>query len=238
VRILKLPEKKVSKLLPHFAANGWLRRVRRGMYLLVPLESRTPAEWTENDWVIAAKIFDPCYIGGWSAALHWGFTDQLFNAVVVFSTNRVRYRETKIREVSFVIRTVKKERFFGLMTVWRKQNKIMVSDPSRTMVDLLSAPMLGGGIRHVADILSAYFSSEHRDDEKLMGYIEKFGNKAVYKRLGYLIDSLHIHADALYERCGKSKSRGFAYLDPDLPHKGEKNERWNLVLNATPDTSS
>ena len=231
--ILKLPRKNVMKLLPHFAANGWLRRVKRGLYLLVPLEARTPETWTENDWVIASKIFDPCYIGGWSAGLHFGLTDQLFNTTVVCTTKRVRHRKTKIGEFSFVVRTVGKERLFGLTTVWRGRAKMMVSDPSRTMVDILSAPSLGGGIRHTADILSAYFTSEHRDDAKLMEYIETFGNTAVRKRLGYLIETMGIDAKTLLERCRKERGRGVAYLDPDLPHAGKKNTRWNLVLNAT-----
>jgi len=244
VGILKLPEKKVMKLLPHFAANGWLRRVKRGLYLLVPLEAKSPGTWTENDWVIASKIFEPCYIAGWSAALHFGLTDQLFNTTVVCTTKRVRHRETKIGEFSFMVRTVGKERLFGLVAVWRGRAKMMVSDPSRTMVDILSAPSLGGGIRHVADILTAYFSSEHRDDAKLMEYIEIFGNTAVWKRLGYLIETMGLDAKMLLERCRKGKGRGTAYLDPDLPHQPwsastrKKNTRWNLVLNATIEPSS
>src|SRR3954466_12824345 len=63
LRILQLPESRVAHLLPYLAASGWLRRVRRGLYMLVPLEARSPADWSENDWVIAAKLFDPCYIG-------------------------------------------------------------------------------------------------------------------------------------------------------------------------------
>jgi predicted transcriptional regulator of viral defense system len=231
--ILKLPKKKVMKLLPYFAESGWLKRVKRGLYLLVPLEAKSPGTWTENDWVIAAKIFDPCYVAGWSAAGHFGFTDQLFNTTVVCTTKRVRHHETKIGEFSFVVRTVKKERLFGLIAVWRGRTKIMVSDPSRTIVDILSAPGLGGGIRHVADILVAYFCSEHRNDAKLMEYCETFGSTAVWKRLGYIIEALSIDADALVKRCECERGRGIAYLDPDLPHKGRKNKRWKIIQNAT-----
>jgi len=238
IHILKLPRKKVAKLLPYFAESGWLKRLKRGLYLPVPLEAKSPALWTEDDWVVAAKMFEPCYIGGWSAALHWGFTDQLFNSTVVYTTKRVRKCEMNIGAFDFVIRTVGKGRFFGLTPVWRGRTKMMVSDSSRTIVDILAAPALGGGIRHGSDILAAYFSSEHRNDAKLMEYVAIFGNKVVWKRLGYLLATLGIDAAELLERCEKEKRRGVAYLDPDLPHKGERNVRWDMVINAFFETSS
>lgn len=232
VSTLKLPRKKVAKLLPYFAESGWLKRVKRGLYIVVPIEAKSPELWTEDDWVVATKIFDSCYISGWSAALHWGFTDQLFTSTVVCTAKRVRSREVKVGTFNFVIRTVRKDRFFGLTTIWRGRAKMMVSDPSRTIVDILSVPALGGGIRHVADIIAEYFFSKHRNDAKLMEYVKTFGNRAVWKRLGYLIEELGVDAEELLRNCKKEKGRGVAYLDPDLPHKGEKKKRWGLIVNA------
>ena len=163
--ILDLPKEKVAKLLPYLASSGWLKRIKRGLYLLVPLEAMSPARWTANDWMVATKIFAPCYIGGWNAAHHWGFTDQLFNSTHIFSTHRVRVSENQIGEFSFIVRTVNKSRFFGLETIWDGQNKILISDPSRTIVDIMDTPFLGGGIRHCLEILYDYFSSKHLDEK-------------------------------------------------------------------------
>jgi len=232
-KILELPKGKVAKLLPYLASSGWLKRIKRGLYLLIPLEAMSPSEWTANDWLVATKIFAPCYIGGWSAAHHWGFTDQLFNSTIVFSSHRVRTKETQIGEFSFIIHTVNKPRFFGLETVWQGQSKISVSGPSRTIIDILDAPSLGGGIRHCLEILGDYFSSKYLNEEKLLEYLERFNNKAIVKRLGFLIEKGKINVSANFiEKCQNIKSRGFAYLDPSLPHHGKKNRRWNLIINA------
>lgn len=232
-KILELPTAKVAKLLPYLASNGWLKRIKGGLYLLIPLEAISAAQWTANDWLVATKVFSPCYIGGWSAAHHWGFTDQLFNSTIVFSSHKVRAREIQIGEFSFIVRTVKETRFFGLETIWQGQSKILVSDPSRTIVDILDTPSLGGGIRHGLEILSDYFSSKYLDEEKLLGYMEKFNNKAIVKRLGFLIEEGEINvSENFIEKCQSIKSRGFAYLDPSLPHDGKKNRRWNLIINA------
>jgi len=232
-KILGLPQEKVAKLLPYLASSGWLKRIKRGLYLLVPLEAMSPKQWTANDWMVATKIFAPCYIGGWNAAHHWGFTDQLFNSTHVFSTQRVRASENQIGEFSFIVRTVNESRFFGLETIWEGQNKILISDPSRTIIDIMDTPFLGGGIRHCLEILSDYFSSKHLDEKKLIEYIGKFNNKAIAKRLGFLIEEAKINASADFiEKCRNIKSRGFAYLEPSLPHSGKKNKKWNLIINA------
>ena len=43
-----------------------MSRVRRGLYVSVPLESRTADVPLEDPWLIAERLFAPCYIGGWA----------------------------------------------------------------------------------------------------------------------------------------------------------------------------
>ena len=61
-----------ARRLSAWAANGWLRRVRRGLYLSVPVDARDPVSWNEDPWYLADVVWNPCYIAGWSAANHWG----------------------------------------------------------------------------------------------------------------------------------------------------------------------
>ena len=42
----------------------------------------------EDPWVIAAQLYGPCYIGGWSAAEYWDLTEQIFRTVVVMTMHR------------------------------------------------------------------------------------------------------------------------------------------------------
>ena len=58
-----------------------------------------------------------------------------------------------IKGQPFLIRTVPKNTLFGLKPVWQGRVKIMVSDPARTLLDMLVDPKLGGGIRSVKDML-------------------------------------------------------------------------------------
>jgi len=230
--VLDLEPVRAGKLLADLAARGWLVRVRRNLYTTVPLETTAPADWREDPWVVATKTFAPCYIGGWSACEHWGLTDQLFRDVVVFSAHQVRDRHPVIQSTPFVVKVVPAEKLFGTRVVWRGSSRISVSDPSRTLVDLLDDPNIGGGIRHVAEIVRTYFDSELRNDRLLLENLERFGNRALYKRLGYLIDALDIDAPDVTAVCLKRESAGISLLYPRVPARGPFLRRWNLRLNA------
>ena len=222
------------RLLSYLASRGWLTRIRRGLYDLVLLDTLEPQEWIGDPWVLASKLYGPsCYIGGWSACEHWSLTEQLFRETVVVTTHRSRARDVDVHGFPFLVRFADAKRLFGTSFVWRDRTRVSVSDPSRTVVDLLSDPLLGGGIRHVADVLEAYYHSGHWSEKLLGDYLERLGNRAAYKRLGYLVETLGLDSPDLLQECWESMSSGISLLDPSLPVRGTSLRRWNLRANAT-----
>lgn len=230
--LLSMDIRKTRRFLAYLCARGWLARVQRGLYITVPLEAANPPEWREDPWVVASKAFKPCYVGGWSACEHWGLTEQIFRDIVVITTRRARRRSVEIQGTRFRIKVLPNKRIFGCVPIWRRENRVQVSDPSRTIVDILDDPTLGGGIRHIADVLYAYFEDQYRNDRRLLEYIERFGNRAVFKRLGFLIESLGVDAPELVKACLIRQSTGLTVLDPSLPVKGRILRRWNLRANV------
>ena len=216
-RVLGIDARAASQLLARWCVQGWLARVRRGLYVPVPIESPTADIGIEDPWIIAEQLFSPCYIGGWSAAEYWGLTEQLFRSILVVTSRRPRARKVNARGAAFVIRTVSASAMFGLQPVWRGRVKVMVSDPARTVIDMLNAPALGGGIRTVTEVLRAYRASESWEPDLLIGYAGKLGSKTVFKRLGYLLSAYFPEERALIEQCRASLSTGNAKLDPKLP---------------------
>ena len=230
--VLNISKSKAKNLATYWAGRGWLTRVKRGLYNTVSLSTVRPEAIKEDTWVVANVVFAPCYIGGWSACEHWGFTEQIFNDVAVYSIRRFNKKIQEVQGTRYIIKTINKKRFYGLKPVWRGTNKISVSDPSRTIIDILYDPKIGGGIRNVADMINEYFNSDKRDDKKLIEYLSAFSNGVIYKRLGYLIEYLNIDAPDLIKKCFKLKSSGYSKLDPTLPLKGKILRRWNLRINA------
>lgn len=236
--LLQTSAPRTRRLLAYLAERGWLVRIRRGLYAPVPLDAAVPSEWREDAWLVALHTFGPCYIGGWSACEHWHLTEQIFRGITVFTTRRVRSVTTDIQSFRFRIRHTRAEHMFGLRKAWRRNFSVPVSDPSRTIVDILDDPSTGGGIRHITDVLRAYFESEHRDDDALVAYSAKLGNATVFKRLGFLIEALEIAAPALIEASLANRSKGITLLDPTVNQRGRISRRWNLNVNLSLDVQA
>jgi predicted transcriptional regulator of viral defense system len=232
-RVLGMGHEETGRLLVYLARRGWLSRVRRGLYVAVPLDARRSGEWVEDPWVVAERIFSPCYIGGWSACAHWGLTEQVFRTLLVVTARRVRHRDVEIQGLPFHLTVRASDALFGTVPVWRSQTRVSVSDPSRTVVDVLDDPRLGGGIRTVADVLYEYLHSEHRDDQILVGYGDRIGNRALFKRLGFLLEHSGADAPELIQACLERRSSGLAALDPSAKAPARIVRRWRLRVNVT-----
>ena len=216
--VLKLQPQKAAKLLSRWASQGWLARVRRGLYVPVPLESQSADVALEDAWLVAERLFAPCYIGGWSAAEHWGLTEQIFRTLLVFTVRKPRDRVPVLRGTSFQLRSISKQALFGLKPIWRGQVRVNVSDPTRTVLDMLSDPAVGGGLRSTVDVLQAYLdSTEFRNLKLLLKYAEQLGNGAVFKRLGFLLERYAPAESDAIALCRTRLSQGTAKLDPALP---------------------
>ena len=215
-RILDVSSTDAAKMLSRWTQKGWMSRVRRGLYVSVPLESRTADVPLEDPWLIADRLFSPCYIGGWSAAEYFDLTEQIFNTTMVMTVQKPRNRRPDIKGTAFMLRTISEKAIFGLQPVWRGQVKISVSDPTRTIIDMLVAPVVGGGIRPVKDMLENYLRSENKNLEQLIEYGEKLGNGAVFKLLGFLLEKIAPDENKAIEECYKRLTSGNAKLDSKL----------------------
>lgn len=232
VEVLGLDKTKGRRTLAHLVSNGWLSRISKGIYNTVPLGSLDPKSQSGNAWIVANKLFAPCYIGGWSAAEHWHLTEQIFNDVFVVTAKNIRRTKQSVKNIRYKLKSVKKNKLFGTSNAWIGGVKVLVSDPSKTLVDMLDDPSLGGGIRHVADILTNYFESDHKDTTLLNKYIKKMNNNTIYKRLGFLLEALEINEKAFIEICKKNISAGYSDLDPAIVSEGKITNRWNLKINV------
>ncbi len=216
-KILSLPAPAASKLLARWANQGWLSRVRQGLYVPVPLEARTPDIALEDPWIIAEQLYSPCYLGGWSAAEYWGMTEQLFRTIIVMTIRKPRDRKPSIKGTNFLIRTVPQKALFGMKPIWRGQVKVNVSDQTRTILDMLNDPSLGGGLRPFVDVFKSYLKSDQKDISLLISYADRLGNGAVFKRLGFLAERIAKDEKNLIEACRLRLTAGNAKLDPSLP---------------------
>ena len=225
--ILKVSRNAAAKLLSKWMKKGWVYRIRRGIYISVPLESKTSDIPAEDPWIIAERLYRPCYIGGWSAVEYWDFTEQIFQTLLIFTTLKPRERVKKFGNMKFFVRAAQEKAMFGLNPIWRGQVKVNVSDPTRTVLDILADPQNAGGIRSGLDFFRSYLNSERKNLDLLIEYAIKLGNGSVFKRLGFLLERNFSENNNIIAKCRDLMTTGNAKLDPKLP-ADKLITRWRL----------
>lgn len=231
VRTLELDPDTAAKRLARWARDGWLRRVRRGLYIAVPVDVTSPSTWTDDALVVANEVWAPCYFSGWTSANYWGLSEQVFRSTVVRTTARVRQSPTTLLDHDYLISHVGEELMtWGLITEWRGATRLLFADPARTIVEVLDAPIIGGGIRNATEILNAYL--DQYDPKVLIEFGERLDNRAVFKRLGYLIEVTHHNLPDVLAACQERISTGISALDPSAPSTGRRVMKWGLQINV------
>lgn len=229
-RVLDLDRQKTSWLLSAWVRRGWLQRLARGVYAPVSIETQAGTRPAADPWIVAAAVFEPCYMTGWSAAGHWDLTEQLYRVTAVISARRLRNRRPRAGGADFLVitRPLPAE---GRAAVWREGVRVEVADPALTVVDMLDDPRLGPGIREASRTLSAYLRSERRDDGALIRYGDARENGAVFKRLGLLMERLAPNEIDLLSSCRERLTQGYARLDPSVDASGARRKRWRVIEN-------
>jgi predicted transcriptional regulator of viral defense system len=234
---LEMSRKAVNLTLSRLAAKGWLVRLRRGAYTIVPLSSRSGRQVVEQPFATAMLLFSPCYISGWTAAEHWELTEQVSNTVVVYSSRPQRRSEQRLGGVNFRVRRVPEASIFGTTKIWSGTVAIEIATVHRTAIDVLDAPEMGGGGRQMLDIVKAYWRRADANPDVLLDLATRLGRGSVFKRLGFTAERFGHPGRAWLERCAGNLSAGIALLDPAVPPRGPIVSHWRLRVNIPLDDS-
>lgn len=232
VRLLGKKRSAANLLLSRLARKGWLRRLRRGLYAVVPLSSRSGQPIVEDPLAVAMELFAPCYISGWTAAEHWDLTEQIFNAVVVYSAKPQRRALQHIGGVTYRVRRVPEEAIFSTSRIWSGTAAIEMATVHRTVIDVLDAPEMGGGGRQMLEIVQAYWRRRDADGGTVLDLAAHLGRGSIFKRLGFTAERFAQPANAWLEACRAQLSAGVSLLDPSGPRRGPIVSRWRLRINV------
>lgn len=211
---LKLDRSHAAKLLAGWHKQGVLRRVARGLYVSVQPTALGKIQVLEDPWVLVPELYSPGYVGGWSALEHWELTEQLFRSVCVLTSKRTSYGDTEHQGIGFFIKHIPETQVFGTKSTWRNQVKISISDPHKTILDIIDDPYLGAGLQHTMDCLHEYKKaySAKSDVDQLLAYAKKIGNGALFKKLGFLAETLDFNK-SFVDECAENLTTGYTHLD-------------------------
>ena len=222
-------EDPTRQFLEKLRTKGWIRRIRRGRFAVIPLssgEGRTPQL---HEFIVAMELVTPAAIAYWSALNHHGMTEQLPRTVFVATNHPVRRPPKQVLGVHYKIVSLRPAKFFGVTKDWIDEQPFQVTDKEKTIIDGLDLPQYVGGVDEIAKALIGNWSA--LSEAKLRNYAAKIGNGAVAKRLGFLMETLGL-GDPEALRKAVSIAPGFSPLDPTLLRRGKYNRRWGLLINV------
>lgn len=218
-------------MLSRLCKKGWAQRLQPAQYRILPLGSESSNPMPDDAWAIAAALFSPCYLSGWTAAEHWELTEQIFNATVVFTGKKQKRKDLLVSGLKYRLKFIDPKNIFGIKKLWSSNSQIQIADIHRTIIDILDDPEIGGGGRHALDIVKAYFSHEEFNPEILFQYAEKLGRGAVLKRLGFIAEKLGSFSSPLLEKIHANIKTGIINFDSSGPSTGPIVRKWGIRVN-------
>ena len=222
-----------TNVLRRLESKGWLRRLERGTYLIIPLEAGPARDWSESALVIAPYLIQPAAIAYWSALHYWNMTEQVPRTVFVQSTHRKHCRRVEVLGIPFHFVTIVEAKFFGVAKRTLDGKPIYVTDREKTMLDATDRPDLSGGIGQLAQALRIAWADV--DWQRLDEYLARWGTGSLTKRLGYLVETMELPLPDREERLARwqhSLSSGIALLEPRSNRTGRIVTRWRLRVNV------
>jgi predicted transcriptional regulator of viral defense system len=160
--------RQLRDLLSTLVKRGWLQRLEKGKYLVLPFEAGREREWTEHEFIIASYLIEPYYISFRSAMNYYGYTEQISRIVYIASPRRKFKTSLEISGVTYRLVNLPERKFFGFQPITIDGYKINISEREKTIADCLDQTRYCGGIPEIAKAL--WYGREEIDFNKLAEY--------------------------------------------------------------------
>jgi predicted transcriptional regulator of viral defense system len=186
--------------------SGRLETLKRGTYAA----RNMLASGEIHPFAVAAALVQPSAISHWSALAHHGFTTQMPKMVQVSIPGKVVTPEMRHGQVycprgravwqalgvEVELIHIQPRQFFGHLQVWVSSwHQVAITDPERTVLDLIARPEIFGGMQAAIDILEDVLPRINVQTLVKYGLDYKVG--ATIKRLGWILGQLGVPGQEL-----------------------------------------
>lgn len=214
---------KIRVMLHRLQKKGWLERIEKGTYLIVPIEGIDG--WAEHPFVVLPNLVKNYYVSYRSALAYYGFTEQI--PFYVFSATTERKNPLNFQGYVYRFIRMDKRKFFGFEKAKISGVKINIADKEKTVIDCIDKEKYAGSI--IETFKAIKNNSDQFDFTKIIDYAVKMKNQSLIRRLGYLLDQTGQDTKILEKNRGNFR---YIYLSNVLPKKTfELNKKWKLILN-------
>jgi predicted transcriptional regulator of viral defense system len=212
-------------LLAAVEREGYLRRVRRGAYVLVDSAGGVRTGLLD---LIAALTPEPYLVSAGRALQFHELSDQHFRRVHVLVGTQLRSWSWRGDEVRYS-RTDRSLR--GASTRTRK-TKANIATPERAIADSLAHPKWGVTLTQAIEALDTLLNRDPASADRLAGEIAAHDSHALARRLGFLVAHLAGEDAARPFLALRGQSKAATPLRTGAPATGTIDSTWHVQENV------
>ncbi len=222
-----------ERVLGYRTRAGRLRRIRQGMYAVIP-PGADGDTYPVDPYLVAAKLTPDAVLSHHTALEFHGRAYSVWQHFTYSAERPVEtliFRDQVFRGAKFPQALLRSgEEYRGVLAVERFGVPVRVTSLERTLVDVLHRPDLAGGWEEVWRSLEGveFFNLDH-----VVAYTLLLGNATTVARVGFFLEQhqeiLMVedgHLKALKQRCPRQPH----YLDRSRRRGGKLAAEWNLVV--------
>jgi len=166
--------------------KGYIVKVIKGYYIFSDLKINEDVLFE-----IANKIYSPSYISFEMALSHYGLIPESVYGVTSASSRRTYRFKTKIAQFNY--KTIKPSLFFGYDIVLYNNKSFKIAAPEKALLDYF---YINPAIKNDDDYASLRIKEDTFfkviSEEKLLGYLGKFRQKTLTKRIRAFLKFLSV----------------------------------------------
>ena len=204
-----------KNVVTRLTRNGWLIRVKRGLYAISDLSNR--GFLSLSPYVVAHLLVRDSYVSFESALAYHGMFDQLTNKTI--SISQVQYKTVQLQSVEYSFVKVLDKWFLGWQNVSIDNTTVRMATAEKALIDMVQFHKSKYTVDLVVEKLAQYKSS--LDMQKMTAYLRKMSLTTI-KTFGFLFDLLEIDSGNLYNQV---KLKGTHVM---LSHDAKFNAKWRL----------
>ncbi len=186
-------------LIQKLRKNGWLIRIKRGLYAISDLSSR--GYLNLSPYIVANLIEPESYVSFEMALTQHGLFDQFTNRTISLALNQQKSFGISGMEYSYI--KTNHKYFFGWEEVTLDNRTARIATAEKALIDLIQFHRSVYSIDLVIEKLSGY-----KNELNLLTINEHLAKmtRTTQKTAGFLFDLVQINSDEIYKRVSKSRS--------------------------------
>jgi predicted transcriptional regulator of viral defense system len=216
-------------VLTRLKANGWLRNVRRGTYVIVDRSATARQGALE---LVGHVSEQPYFVTAGRALAQAGLSDQAFKRIVVVSPHEQRPWTWRGERVTYAL--LPDERVWGAREQTVGSTAVWIATPARAILDSLAYPRWGVSLSQVTEAIDRGQARDPSFVASLAKAARRYGQVALSRRLGFLVELVAGEMAAAPFAALVGNDRKPTLLQRGGLETGDLDRTWRIRVNVPP----